>query len=115
MQLYPGHKAGVMQPRQAAGGKGLTLYSMMQTNMLRGILKKLMMVERLSSGTYWLRIFIMLGQKMPTHASKTQKASSWILLSKVIPVSTPAVRQATTTLQLKWKSLVNEPQHCSLL
>lgn len=62
---------------------------MMQTNMLRGILKKLMMVERLSSGTYWLRIFIMLGQKMPTHASNTQKASSWILPSKVIPVNMP--------------------------
>jgi len=49
---------------------------MMHTNMLRGIRKKLMMVDLLSSGTYWLRIFIMLGQKRPTQASKTQKASS---------------------------------------
>ena len=58
---------------------------MMQTNILRGMRKKLMMVDRLSSGTYWLRIFIMLGQKRPTQASNTQKASSWTLPSNVMP------------------------------
>jgi len=60
---------------------------MMHTNMLRGIRKKLMMVDLLSSGTYWLRIFIMLGQKRPTQASKTQKASSWTLPSNVMPAN----------------------------
>jgi hypothetical protein len=46
--------------------------------MLRGIRKKFMMVLRASSGIYWDLIFIIDGQKMPTHASNVQKPSSWI-------------------------------------
>jgi hypothetical protein len=64
--------------RDMAEGKGRarTLYNTMQTKRLRGIRKKLMMVARISSGTYWLLIFIMLGKKMPTVNSKAQKANS---------------------------------------
>ena len=47
--------------------------------------KKLMMVERDSSGRCWLRIFIMDGQKSPTVASKQQKASSWSLPCQGMP------------------------------
>lgn len=55
----------------------LTLYSTTHTKMLSGMRKKFMMVERASSGMYCDRIFMMDGQKMPTHASKTQKPRSW--------------------------------------
>jgi len=47
--------------------------------------KKLMIVERVSSGTCWLRIFIMDGQNRPTIASNTQKASSCSLPSNEMP------------------------------
>ena len=66
--------------------QGRTLYRTTQTNMLRGMRKKLMMVARISSGTCWERCFIMLGQKMPTANSKPQKAASWILPAVEMPV-----------------------------
>jgi len=50
-----------------------TLYRTTQTKILRGILKKFMIVLLASSGTYWDLIFIMDGQNIPTQASKVQK------------------------------------------
>lgn len=54
----------------------LTLYKTMQTKTLRGIRKKFMMVLLASSGMYWDLIFMIDGQNIPTHASKTQKPKS---------------------------------------
>ncbi len=48
--------------------------------------KKLMMVARISSGTWAARIFIMLGQNRPTQNSNMQKATSWICPWNEIPV-----------------------------
>ena len=48
--------------------------------------KKLMMVDRISSGTYSLRIFIIDGQKIPTVASNRQNATSCTIPLKVMPV-----------------------------
>ena len=62
-----------------------TLYRITQTKRFSGMRKKLMMVARISSGTYSARIFIMLGQKRPTMTSKRQNASSWIMPLKVMP------------------------------
>ena len=73
----------VARPKHAQQER--TLYRTTQTNMLRGMRKKLMMVARISSGTCWERCFIMLGQKMPTANSKPQKAASWILPAVEMP------------------------------
>lgn len=70
---------------------GLTLYRTMQTNRLRGMRKKLMMVARISSGTWAARIFIMLGQKRPTQNSNAQKATSWICPWKDMPAQQAAL------------------------
>jgi len=53
----------------------LTLARTMQTKMLRGIRKKFMIVLLDSSGMYWDLIFMIDGQKIPTHISKRQKPS----------------------------------------
>ena len=47
--------------------------------------KKLMMVARISSGTWAARIFIMLGQNRPTQNSNMQKATNWICPWNEIP------------------------------
>ena len=47
--------------------------------------KKLIMVARISSGTWAARIFIMLGQNRPTQNSNMQKATSWICPWNEIP------------------------------
>ena len=47
--------------------------------------KKLIMVARISSGTWAARIFIMLGQKRPTQNSNMQKATNWICPWNEIP------------------------------
>lgn len=57
----------------------------MHTKRFKGILKMLMMVERISSGTYRARRDIIEGQKHPTVPSKMQNAKSCTLPSHVIP------------------------------
>nr|GMD49630.1 hypothetical protein Iba_chr11aCG4910 [Ipomoea batatas] len=66
-------------------GNAATLYSTMQTKMLRGILKKFIMVLLASSGIYWDLIFIMDGQKIPTQASNVQNPRSNIQPANVMP------------------------------
>lgn len=58
--------------------KEYTLYSTMQTKILSGMRKKFMMVLLASSGMYCDLIFMMDGQKIPTHASKVQNPKSCI-------------------------------------
>lgn len=53
----------------------LTLYRTTQTKMLRGIRKKFMIVLLDSSGMYCDLIFMIDGQKIPTHISKRQNPS----------------------------------------
>ena len=65
-------------------GNRATLYKMTQTNKFRGILKQFITVLLISSGTYVARIFIILGQKIPTRASKTRKPSIVSFPSRVI-------------------------------
>ena len=78
-------REGLQSGSSQRGEDPRTLYNMTQTKRLSGIRKKLMMVARISSGTYSARIFIMLGQKRPTITSNMQKASSWIMPLKEMP------------------------------
>jgi hypothetical protein len=68
--------------------------------------KKFMMVDRLSSGMYWERIFMMLGQKMPTHASNTRNPSSCKRPPDVMlpPFSTSGSKTSCKTVKSVLKS-----------
>ncbi len=68
----------------AVRGNKATLYKIIQTKRLSGILKQFITVLLISSGTYVARIFIMLGQKIPTKHSKTRNPSIVICPSSVI-------------------------------
>ena len=51
---------------------------------------RLMMVDRISSGTYCARMDIMDGQKTPTHTSNMQNATSCTMPSNVMPAGSGA-------------------------
>lgn len=63
-------------PNMTVIGNAFTLYSTTQTNKFSGMRKKFMIVLLASSGIYCDLIFMIDGQKMPTHDSKVQKPSS---------------------------------------
>mmetsp|Transcript_10665 Transcript_10665/g.27063 ORF Transcript_10665/g.27063 Transcript_10665/m.27063 type:complete len:214 (-) Transcript_10665:720-1361(-) len=73
----------------SSSGKAATLYRTMHTKRLSGMRKMFMMVARTSSGMYFARMRIMLGQKTPTHTSKRQKATICTSPMRLMPGPLP--------------------------